>query len=201
MTFALPGLLAPQTVNCCCWGISTLISEPCNQAGGDHCGFPQQHQRCRHIAQVHSTQRETTGPRGKMDLAAAEGGRWYTSQPDNVMAREGDTRAFWNVAFQRLRFHDLDHRVAVATILRGQKGRLKKYRQSCQKFPLQLPPLELQDEDTKIFGELRGECKEKDPASCPWNDWISKESWQLIANRAMLRRSSHLYQRGGCCLH
>ena len=31
------------------------------------------------------------------------------------------------------------------------------------------------------IGELRGECKEKDPVICSWNNWISKETWRLIA--------------------
>ena len=77
----------------------------------------------------------------------------------------------------------------------------KNSRQSRQKFPLQLPLVELQDRVTKIFGELRGKCEEEDPTSCPWNDWILKETWRLIANWAMLCRSGRLCQRGGRCLH
>jgi hypothetical protein len=34
-----------------------------------------------------------------------------------------------------------------------------------------------------------------------WNDWISPETWQLIAHRAMLCRTKRLCQTGGCCLH
>jgi hypothetical protein len=53
------------------------------------------------------------------------GGRRYQSQPDYIMAREEDTKAFRNVAFWRPRIHDLDHCTIVARILRGWKGRLK----------------------------------------------------------------------------
>ncbi len=47
------------------------------------------------------------------------GGRWYQSQPDYIMAREDNTKAFQNVAFRRPRFHDSDHRAVVASISRG----------------------------------------------------------------------------------
>jgi hypothetical protein len=33
------------------------------------------------------------------------------------------------------------------------------------------------------------------------NDWISEESWRLIAHRAMLRHAGRLCQAGGCRLH
>ncbi len=54
------------------------------------------------------------------------------------MAREVDTKAFRSVGYRQPRFHDSDHRAVVANILRGRKGRLKKYQRSRQKFPLQL---------------------------------------------------------------
>ena len=45
------------------------------------------------------------------------------------------------------------------------------------------------------------ECKEKDLKKRQWNDWISEETWQLIAHRAMLRRAGRLCQTGGRRLH
>jgi hypothetical protein len=53
------------------------------------------------------------------------GGRWHQSQPDYIMAREGDTKAFQNMAFQWPRIHDLDHCTVLAIILRGQKDSLR----------------------------------------------------------------------------
>ena len=130
------------------------------------------------------------------------GAQWtWWQRRDYVMAREGDMKAFWNVASWRLGYHDKDHQAVVAAISKGRKGRLKNYRRSRQKFHLQLPPVELQDGVTEIFRELRGECNEKDPVSCLWNNWISKEIWGLIAHQAMLRHSGRLCQRGGHCLH
>ena len=76
-------------------------------------------------------------------------------------------------------------------------GRIKQYRRGRQKFPLQLAPLGEQDEVTRLLGRLREECKEKDPTKRPWNDWISKETWRLIAHRAMLRCTNRLCQTGG----
>jgi hypothetical protein len=35
----------------------------------------------------------------------------------------------------------------------------------------------------------------------PWNDWISAETWRLIAHRAMLRCTGRLCQTGGHWLH
>jgi hypothetical protein len=63
------------------------------------------------------------------------GGRWYQSQPDYFLARERDVALFRNVTFRRPRVHDSDHRAVVASISRGWKGRLKKYRRRRQKFP------------------------------------------------------------------
>ena len=83
------------------------------------------------------------------------------------MAREVDTKAFRSVGFWQPRFHNSDHRAAVANILRGRKGRLKKYWRSCQKFPLQLAPLEEQDGVMQLFGKLREECEDTDPKKQP----------------------------------
>jgi hypothetical protein len=71
--------------------------------------------------------------------------------------------------FQQPRIHDSDLHAVGAAILRGQKGRLKKYWWSHQKFPLQLPPVEEQDQVTCQFGKLREECKETDPTKRLWN--------------------------------
>jgi hypothetical protein len=71
------------------------------------------------------------------------------------MAREVDTTAFRSVGFRQPRFHDSNHRAVVTNILRGRKGRLKKYRWSRQKFPLQLASLGEQDGVTRLFGRLR----------------------------------------------
>jgi len=117
------------------------------------------------------------------------------------MARGVDTKAFRSVGFWQLRFHDSDHRAVVARISRGRKGRLKKYRRSRQKFPLQLAPLGEHDGVTRLFGGLREECEETDSKKRPWNGWISEEMWRLIAHRAMLRRAGRLCQTGGRRLH
>jgi hypothetical protein len=85
--------------------------------------------------------------------------------------------------------------------LRGWKGRIKKYRWSRQTFPLKLAPLGEQDGVTGLFGKLREECKETDPKKRPWNDWISEETWRLIAHQVMLRRAGRLCQTGGRRLH
>jgi hypothetical protein len=113
------------------------------------------------------------------------------------MAWGKDAKLFRNVAFRQPRFHTLDHRAVVASIVRGRQGQMKLYCQSCQRFPLHLPPVEEQDQLTRLLGELRNTCEEN---ATQWRmkyDWILEESWRLIAHRAMLRRTGHLCQTGG----
>jgi hypothetical protein len=113
------------------------------------------------------------------------------------MARESDVRHFRNVVFRQPRIHNLDHRVVVTSIRKGKVGKLKGYRKSRQTFPLQLPPVEEQDAQTRLFGELRATCKDDAPTQRKCSDWISEESWRLIAHQAMLRRTGRLCQTGG----
>ncbi len=114
------------------------------------------------------------------------------------MARESDVRHFRNVAFWQPRIHNLDHWAVVASIWKEKVGKLKRYCKSRQTFPLQLPPVEEQDAQTRLFGELQATCKDDAPTRQKRSDWISEESWQLIAHRAMLRRTGRLCQTGGC---
>jgi hypothetical protein len=129
------------------------------------------------------------------------GGQWHQSQPDYCMARGGDEKLFHNMAFWQPRFHDLDHRAINALIKRGRPGRLKLYHQCQQMLPLQLPPVEEQDEQTCLYGELQKTCKEEVPTRRKHNNWILEESLQLMAHRTMLRCTGHLCQTGGRCLH
>jgi hypothetical protein len=104
------------------------------------------------------------------------------------------------VAFWQPRIHNLDHRAIAAFIQKGKVGKLKRYRKSRQTFPLQLPPAEEQDAQTRLFGELRATCKDDAPTRRKHSDWISEESWWLIAYLAMLRRTGRLCQTGGHCM-
>jgi hypothetical protein len=79
------------------------------------------------------------------------------------MARELDVRHFHNVAFRQPRIHTLDHRAIITSIRKGKVSKLKRYRKSRQTFPLQLPPVEEQDAQTRLFGELRATCEDDAP--------------------------------------
>jgi hypothetical protein len=129
------------------------------------------------------------------------GGQWHQSQPDYCMALGGDEKLFRNMAFWQPRFHNSDHQAIVALITRGRPGRLKLYHRLCQTFPLQLPPVEEQDEQTRLFGELQKTCKEDAMTRRKHIDWILNKSWRLIAHQAMLRRTGRLCQTGGHRLH
>ncbi len=61
--------------------------------------------------------------------------------------------------------------------------------------------MEEQDQQTRLFGELRKTCEKDAPTKRKRNDWISEESWRLIAHRAMLRHTGRLCQAGGRRLH
>ena len=117
------------------------------------------------------------------------------------MAGDASVQHFRNVAFRQPRFHDTDHRAVVASIRKGKVGKLKRYRKSRQTFPLRLPPVEEQDAQTLLFGELKETCEEEAKTRRTRDDWISEESWRLIAHRAMLRRTGCLCQAGGRQLH
>jgi hypothetical protein len=138
---------------------------------------------------------------GRWTWQQRRGEQWHQSQPDYCMAWDGDAKLFQNVAIRRPRIHDSDHRAIVAMIRKGRPGQLKLHRRPRQRFPLQLPPVEEQDQQMRLFGELRKTCEEDAPTRQKQNDWILEESWRLIAHRAMLRHTGHLCQAGGRCLH
>jgi hypothetical protein len=113
------------------------------------------------------------------------------------MAWGEDAKLFCNVAFWQPRFHISNHWAVVASIVRGRQGRMKLYRRSRQRFPLHLPPVEEQDQLTRLFGELQNTSKENATQQQIKYNWILEESWWLIAHRAMLRRTGRLCQTGG----
>ena len=120
-------------------------------------------------------------------------GTWHHMQPDYVMACEGEIAQFKGVGFEPPRFLHSDHRVVVASIRVGRKGRLKNYRRTRQKFPLFLP-LGPKDTNTTTFDPLAAECIELKKKGSPGNDWISEGTWKLIAKCSSLLRSREIRQ-------
>jgi hypothetical protein len=142
-----------------------------------------------------------TGKGGEMDLATTEGGT-LASVPTRLLHGLGQRpEAFSHVAFWKPRFLTSDHRAVVASIVRRRHGRLKLYCRHCQQFPLQFPPVEEQDQQTGLFGELQKTCEENVTMWGMKNDWILEESWQLLAHQATLRHTGRLCQMGGRCLN
>ena len=125
-------------------------------------------------------------------------GRWHCSQPDYILAREGNIWYFWKVAFQSSLVHDSDHRVVVATFRARKTKWLTKYRCRRQRFPLQLPP-ELHGELTHTFESLKLTCKKAEPTKQQGEEWISAETWHLISHHLMLCRTGKLCQTGAPC--
>ena len=123
-------------------------------------------------------------------------GRWHHSQPDYILAREGDIRHFRKVAFRSPRVHDSDHRAVVATLRARRSRQLTNYRRKRQRLPLRLA-IGPQDVLTQQFEALKLQCEKADPKRRQGNDWISNETWRLISHRTMLRRTGQLCQTGG----
>ncbi len=105
------------------------------------------------------------------------------------------------MAFWQPRFHTSDHWAIVVSIERVRHVWLKLYCRRRQRFPLRLPPVEEQDQQTHLFGELQKICKENAITRRGKNGWILEESWRLIAHLAMLHHTGRLCQAGGHCLH
>jgi hypothetical protein len=118
-------------------------------------------------------------------------GRTHYSQPDYIMAREGDGRRFRTVGFRWPRYHDSDHRAVVATIRRGRVGRLKSYQKQQRRLPLQLPPRP-HDQMTVAFEMMTAACTDPDPKRRECKDWVSDATWQLIKRRTSHRRAGQL---------
>ena len=51
---------------------------------------------------------------------------------------------------------------------------------------------------TRQFEELKASIVHPDPKHHLRNDWISTETWRLVANRTMLRWTGRLCRAGGC---
>jgi hypothetical protein len=117
------------------------------------------------------------------------GVHWHQSQPDYCMAWGEDAKLIRNVAFWQPRFHTLDHWAIVASIVRGWHGQLKLYRQRHQQFPLRLPPVEEQDQQTRLFGELQKTCKENATMK-RLKKWLDLGR-ELAANRSPSNAPSH----------
>ena len=120
----------------------------------------------------------------------------HSLQLDYVMVRERDRRQFRKVGFRWPRYHDSDHRAVVATIKLGER-RLTEYRKKRQEFPLQLPPVEQQDDLTRAFEALKVTCKEPETTKAHWCDWMSDSTWLLIKQRTSLHRAGQLWQTEG----
>ncbi len=69
-------------------------------------------------------------------------GRWVASQPDYVLAEQGDNKLFSQAAFRLPRWHDSDHRMITTRARVRGRGRLRAYRRKLQRNPLirRLPP-------------------------------------------------------------
>ncbi len=67
-------------------------------------------------------------------------GRWHHTQPDYILAWEGNVHHLRRVAFRTPLVHDSDHRTVLTTFFLRWTRLLTKYRQQRQCFPLRLPP-------------------------------------------------------------
>jgi hypothetical protein len=123
-------------------------------------------------------------------------GRWHHSQPDYIMAWEGDIWYFWKVVFRLPLVHNSDHHGIVATFRARKTRQLMACHHRRQRLPLWLPP-EPHNKLTHTFEALKLTCVKANPQSRGGNEWISAETWRLISHRSMLCRTGKLCQTGG----
>ena len=132
------------------------------------------------------------------------GGQGVASQPDYVMAREGDKRLFRQVGARSPRHHVSDHRAVVAELrVRGTR-KLAAYRKERQRNPLVRPlepaaePLRSMERDFEALKET----VEAVPARSRGNNaYISEATWALIEQRCAARRLGKRGKRLGRQLH
>jgi hypothetical protein len=126
-------------------------------------------------------------------------GRWHHSQPDYILAREGNIRYYWKVTFQLPWVHDSNHQAVVATFQARRSRQLTTYHRKQQRLPLRLSTRP-HDELTQQFEALKLQCEKADPKKRQGSNWVSDETWRLISHRTMLRwtrRTGKLCQTGG----
>ena len=129
--------------------------------------------------------------RTKRRTEGDERGKWIYSQPDYIMAREGDMKHIRKAGIRTPRYHISDHRAVVLYLKAGNTGKLKTYRKQRQCGPLKLEPGQ-QDELTLQFEALKKHCDEPDPKNRPQNSWISEGTWRIVRHMSMLRSSGRL---------
>ena len=120
-------------------------------------------------------------------------GRWHHSQPDYILAREGNVRHLQRVAFRTPVVHHSDHRAVIAIFHSRRTRRLKKYCRQQQRFPLRLPP-GTHDGLMRDFKTLRLTCEKPEPKRQQGNDWFSDKTWNIISHRTILCRTGRLCQ-------
>ncbi len=108
-------------------------------------------------------------------------------QPDYILAHAKKMGIFTGLGFCFPWFLYLDHHAIVAVVRVGGEGQLKKFWRKRQKLLLSLP-LGPKDADTTVFDALAAKCIDPKPTWKPGKDWMSKETWRLIAKWASLLR-------------
>jgi hypothetical protein len=138
-----------------------------------------------------------TGKGGEMDLAATEGGT-LASVPTRLLHGLGRRRkAFSQCGILAAQVPYFGPSGCCHVHCEGTARLTEALSPTSQWFPLRLPPVEEQDQQMRLFGELQKTCEENAMMRRMKNDWILEESWRLLAHRATLRHTGHLCQTGG----
>ena len=115
-------------------------------------------------------------------------GRYVSSQPDYILAREGDRGRFRKVVVRSPRHHDSDHRAGVASIYAGDGKKLARYRRCRSRFPIRLQRHATRTDMETTFEELQTSVEAPPPRTKAENAWSSDATWKLVDERAKLRK-------------
>ena len=156
----------------------------------EECGFRGLTDMSQHFAQRHRRLMQ-----GRWTWRMVRRGRVISSRPDYFLAREKDRCRFQNVAFRMPRHHDSDHRAIVATLYARGPRKLKQYRRRRSRFPVRLQRWGPRTEMETMFEVLQTSVEAPVARESRKNNWISKATWELVDNRARLRKMGLLVQR------
>ena len=116
-------------------------------------------------------------------------------QPDYFLIGERDRRRLRRVGLRVPPQHNSDHRAMVTRLKMGKVGKLAAYRKKRRRFPLNINQHRPLTETETLFEDLKATVGPVPARERPSTSWISPETWALVDQRALLRRTGRLNKR------
>ena len=107
-----------------------------------------------------------------------------------MLCREEDRAKFRRVGLRHSERHNTDHRAVIGIFRGGWEGNLRRYRRKRRRFPIRLPKVGPHGEPETAFQGLADSVTVPPVRQRSYNEWISQRSWDLIDQKAALRKTS-----------